>query len=143
PDIHSDEILTAVDHLERASVLIHDPRRSTVSLYRLARAFADAQLSDGKDDPTRQLIQRAARYLAVYLAQQPDRESCLRLLKCAQQAQLSPDFQLELAYTFASLMESSGTWTAWASYLEPLLAITKGKDRLWLGLRSGVARRWL
>ena len=82
-----------------------------------SRTFADGQLSDVKDDTKRQLIQRAARYLAVYLAQQPDRESCLRLLKCAQQAQLSPDFQLELAYTFASLMESSGTWTAWASYL--------------------------
>src|SRR5207249_473643 len=67
----------------------------------------------------------------------------LHLLINAQRADLSQKLLLDLAYTFAPVMEQAGTWSTWSGFLEPLQNSTKGKDRLWVQLHLGMAQHWL
>ena len=81
--------------------------------------------------------------VADRLAEQPDTADCLHLLKTIQNAILPSDLLIDLAYSFAAVMERAGEWLTWVHYLEPLYAAATAADRLWIGLRLGIARRWL
>src|SRR5207244_3484692 len=56
---------------------------------------------------------------------------------------LAPELLLDLAYTFAPVVEQAGAWSTWSRFLETIQDTAEGKDRLRIQLHLGTAQRWL
>ncbi len=125
---------------DHAVIEVRQDESAIISLIPLAQSLAVQVLVDRSEQP---LVQMAVQYVADYLAEKPDVAACLHLLINAQRADLPPALLLDLAYTFAPVVELAGAWSTWSSFLESLQNTIQGKDRLWAQLHLGMAERWL
>ncbi|MEP7287734.1 MAG: tetratricopeptide repeat protein [Chloroflexota bacterium] len=142
PDLDTDSINEALSELTRLSVLDDavDGVPGEIGLGALARSFAESLMRDGSEST---LVNNATQMIADYLAVNPDLTSVVHLLNYAQEADLSARSQIDLAYTFSNVLTRGGVWSIWVRILEPLRATAQGQDRWWIGLRLGIAWRWL
>lgn len=138
----ADEVdtLAALDDLGDLSVIEPGGVHGQVVLLPLARAYAEIVLQDRTWEA---ISRRAVEIIHDDLIAHPDAAVCLHLLDVVQRTLMPSALRLDLAYTFAFLVERAGAWLQWCSYLELLRDETAGADRLWIGLRLGSAYRWL
>jgi len=120
--------------------VVDDTDLPNLALSALARSFAMNTVRESTAD---ELIVGAVQRVSDRLAEQPDTADCLQLIKTIQNAALPTDLFVDLAYSFAPILERAGEWLTWVHYLEPLYAAAAMLDRLWIGLRLGIGRRWL
>jgi tetratricopeptide (TPR) repeat protein len=115
---------------------------SAVVLSRLARTFAEGLIATAAPDQTA-LVYQAIRHIAAHLAAYPDAVACARMLRAAARADLHATLRLNLAYGSMTLVERTGQWDAWSSYLLGLLDVAEGADRVWALTHLAVASRHL
>lgn len=130
----------ALDDLSRLSVIEVESEQPEVILFPLARAYAETVL---QDETQYAVSRRAVEITHDGLMAQPDAAACLHLLDRMQRAFMPAALRLDLAYSFAPIVEHAGAWLQWRSYLESLRDETSGADRLWIGLHLGLTYRWL
>jgi tetratricopeptide (TPR) repeat protein len=133
-------IEVALAHLREASVLEikHDRmQQERLTLTPLALTFALHMLQAPSADAV-----NAARCMTRYLVVQPDLQKTLHLLASVQRGAVPTSVILDLAYTFAPVLERAGAWLAWGNYLETLRDAVEGEYYLWCALHLGIAFRW-
>jgi tetratricopeptide (TPR) repeat protein len=140
-DIDANEVLTSLwQHgIITLTVIGND---TDITFTSLARTYIDVLL-DTADTTQRNIIYRAIKRLADYLAIYQDGWSCVQMLKAALRITLPPTSSLDLAHTFVHTIERTGQWTVWIDYLTMLLNKVEDSDRLWVLTRLGVANRQL
>ncbi len=139
PDKPPGEVQAALLDLHYDSVITWEKRKG-IALTPLARAYATTTLRNGS---RRSLLHEAIRRRADHLLTYHDTASCLIFLETLQEADVSTELLLDLAYAFSPLMERVGAWESWAGYLGQLYDAVRGQDRLWIGLHLGITYRWL
>lgn len=134
----------------RNAVVDHDGRTGTITP--LARLYAEQAVTRAGDTSLARLTWQAIRRVAAWLAMTDDtaidQAVAQRVLDFARRALFSLRRLLDLAYAYWPIVERAGAWQLGKQYLDPLYRLLETEpdfamDRLWVGLRLGVALRWL